>query len=127
MPPRDTRRPDRVAEAVREEVAAFLAGGVKDPRVVGLVTVTGVEMTRNLGNATVFVSVYGSDTERETTMEGLASVSHTLRGRVGRALKLRIAPHITFKQDDSVARAARIESLLASVKPRPDEPAADGR
>ena len=87
MPPRDTRRPDRVAEAVREEVAAFLAGGVKDPRVVGLVTVTGVEMTRDLGNATVFVSVYGSDTERETTMEGLASVSHTLRGRVGRALK----------------------------------------
>jgi len=127
VPPRDTRRPDRVAEAIREEIAAFLAGGVKDPRVVGLVTVTGVEMTRDLGNATVFVSVYGSDEERETTMEGLASVSHALRGRVGRALKLRIAPHITFKQDDSVARAARIESLLASVKPKPDEPAHDGR
>ncbi len=127
MPPRDTRRPDRVGEAVREEIAAFLAAGVKDPRVVGLVTVTGVDMSRDLGSATVFVSIYGSEQERETTMTGLASVSHALRGRVGRALKLRIAPHIIFKQDDSIARAARIEALLASVKPKQDEPADDGR
>jgi ribosome-binding factor A len=122
MPPRDTRRPDRVAEAVREEIAAILAGGVKDPRVVGLVTVTGVEMSRDLGQANVFVSIYGDEAERATTMEGLASVATGLRGRVGRALKLRLAPAITFRQDDSIARAARIESLLASVKPKPDEP-----
>ena len=119
-PPRDTRRPDRVAEAVREEIAAFLAGGVKDPRVVGLVTVTAVEMARDLAQATVFVSVLGEAEERETTMEGLKSVAIGLRGRVGRALKLRLAPAITFKMDDSIARAARIESLLASVKPKPD-------
>ena len=119
-PPRDTRRPDRVAEAVREEIAAFLAGGVKDPRVVGLVTVTAVEMARDLAQATVFVSVLGEPEERETTMEGLKSVAIGLRGRVGRALKLRLAPAITFKMDDSIARAARIESLLASVKPKPD-------
>ena len=123
MPPRDTRRPDRVAEAVREEIAAILAGGVKDPRVVGLVTVTGVEMSRDLAQANVFVSIYGDEAERATTMEGLASVATGLRGRVGRALKLRLAPVITFRQDDSIARAARIESLLASVKPKPDEPA----
>jgi ribosome-binding factor A len=125
MPKRDTRRPDRVAEAVREEIAAFLAGGVKDPRVTGLVTVTGVEMTRDLAQATVFVSIYGDDANRETVMEGLQSVAAGLRGRVGRALKLRLAPAITFKTDDSVARAARIESLLASVKPRPEAPDTD--
>jgi ribosome-binding factor A len=125
-PQRDTRRPDRVAEAVREEIAAFLASGVKDPRVTGLVTVTGVEMSRDLAQATVFVSIYGDDADRETTMEGLQSVASGLRGRVGRALKLRLAPAITFKTDDTVARAARIESLLASVKPKPDSPASDG-
>ena len=119
MPPRDTRRPDRVGEAVREEIAAFLAGGVKDPRVVGLVTVTAVEMSRDLAQANVFVSIYGSDADRATTMEGLASVATGLRGRVGRALHLRIAPHITFRNDDSVARAARIETLLESLKPAP--------
>lgn len=119
--PRDTRRPDRVAEAVREEIAAALAAGVRDPRVKGLVTVTGVEMSRDLGSALVFVSVYGTDEEKATTMEGLQSVASSLRGPVGRALKLRLAPHITFKMDDSIARAARIETLLASVKPKADE------
>ena len=128
MPPRDTRRPDRVAEAIREEVATFLAGGVKDPRVVGLVTVTGVEMTRDLGHATVFVSVYGSDEERADD-DGRPRQRRRTRCAAAWAgrCKLRIAPHITFKQDDSVARAARIESLLASVKPKPEEPADDGR
>lgn len=119
--PRDTRRPDRVAEAVREEIAEALAAGVRDPRVKGLVTVTGVEMSRDLGSAMVFVSVYGTDEEKSTTMEGLQSVASSLRGPVGRALKLRLAPHITFKMDDSIARAARIETLLASVKPKADE------
>jgi ribosome-binding factor A len=122
VPPRDTRRPDRVGEAVREEVAAFLAAGVKDPRVVGLVTVTAVEMTRDLGSATVFVSIYGSEEDKVKTMEGLASVSHTLRGRVGRALSLRVAPYINFKQDDSIARAARIETLLSGLRPPIDTP-----
>ncbi len=122
---RDTRRPDRVGEAVREEIAAFLAAGVKDPRVVGLVTVTAVEMSRDLAQANVFVSIYGSDDDRATTMEGLESVATGLRGRVGRALRLRIAPHITFRQDDSIARASRIETLLAGLKPAPATDAAD--
>ena len=121
--PRDTRRPDRVGGAVREEIAAFLAGGVKDPRVVGLVTVTAVEMSRDLAQANVFVSIYGSDEDRALTMTGLESVAAGLRGRVGRALRLRIAPHITFRQDESVARASRIESLLAGLKPRPSDAA----
>jgi len=102
--PRDPRRPDRVAEAVREEIAALLAGGVKDPRVSALVTVT----------------VYGSDRERDETMAGLDAVAPSLRGRVGRALRLRLAPSIHFKFDESFARATRIENLLASIKPAPD-------
>jgi len=118
---RDPHRPDRVAEAVREEIAAALAGGVKDPRVTGMVTVTGVEMSRDLGAATVFVSIYGSEAEQASTMEGLQATGHKLRGPVGRALKLRVAPYINFKPDDSIARAARIESLLASIKPKPDD------
>jgi len=110
------RRPDRVAEAIREEVAGFLADGAKDPRVTGLVTVTGVDLTRDLRHAKVFVSVLGSDAERKETFEGLASIASHLRIRVGRALRLRVAPDIEFKADDSIARAARIETLLAQIK-----------
>jgi ribosome-binding factor A len=110
------RRADRVAEAIREEVATFLAVDVKDPRVSGLVTVTGCEVTRDLRHAKVFVSIMGTDTERAATMEGLASVATHLRARVGRALQLRLAPEISFKPDESIARAARIEDLLAQIK-----------
>ena len=112
----DNRRPDRVAEAIREEVAMFLAEGVKDPRVVGLVTVTGVDVTRDLRHAKVYVSILGSDSERAATLDGLASVAGHLRSRIGRALRLRLAPEVSFKLDESIARAARIESLLAQIQ-----------
>ena len=112
----ENRRPDRVAEAIREEVATFLAEGVKDPRVVGLVTVTGVDISRDLRHAKVFVSVMGSDAERAATFEGLASVATHLRSHIGRALRLRLAPEISFRADESISRAARIESLLAQVR-----------
>ena len=112
----DNRRPDRVAEAIREEIANFLASEAKDPRITGMVTVTAVEVTRDLRNATVFVSVMGSDSTRASTFDGLASVAGHLRAHVGRALSLRLAPTISFRPDESIARAARIESLLAQIK-----------
>ena len=112
----DNRRPDRVAEAIRAEVATFLSQDVKDPRIVGLVTVTGVDVSRDLRSAKVFVSILGSETERAATFDGLASVASHLRSRIGRALRLRLAPEITFKQDESIARAARIETLLSQLK-----------
>jgi len=110
------RRNDRVAEAIREEVATFLAEDVKDPRIVGLVTVTGADVTPDLRSAKVYVSVLGSAEDRATTMEGLDSVATHLRSRVGRSLRLRLAPEITFRIDETVAHAARIESLLSRVK-----------
>jgi ribosome-binding factor A len=113
---------DRVAEAVREEVAAFLTRDAKDPRITGLVTVTAVEMTRDLRHASVFVSVMGSEAERAETLEGLASTAVHLRSRVGRALRLQFAPEIQFRLDESVARAARIETLLAGLREPPPPP-----
>lgn len=110
------RRPDRVAEAIRAEAATFLATGVKDPRVVGLVTVTGVEVARDLRSARIFVSVLGSDAERAATMEGLASVAGHLRSRLGRSLHLRAAPELTFRLDESIARAARIHAALEQAQ-----------
>ena len=62
------------------------------------------------------MSVLGSDTEKKATFDGLDSVASHLRSRVARQLQLRVAPEIQFKEDDTIARAARIESLLADVK-----------
>lgn len=114
--PTTNRRADRVAEAIREEVARFLTEGVKDPRIVGLVTVTGVDVTRDLRHARVYVSIMGSDVERASTLEGLGSAAAHLRPLVARALRLRVAPEIEFRLDTSLERAARIESLLSQVR-----------
>jgi len=119
------RRPDRVAEAIREAVEMFLAEGVKDPRVTGLVTVTGVDVTRDLRHARVHVSIMGTETEKTSTMEGLASVAGHLRGRLARSLQLRSTPELEFKYDASIAHAARIDSLLEQI--RTNEAATDGR
>jgi len=121
--PQDHRRSERVAEGIREEVTTFLAEDAKDPRIVGLVTVTGVDVTRDLRHAKVFVSIMGSDEERRATLQGLESAAAHLRSRIGRALRLRVAPEIAFRYDDSVARAAKIEALLAELKqpPRPGD------
>ncbi len=114
--PFDNRRPDRVSEAIREEVATFLTDGVKDPRVRGLVTVTGVDVTRDLRHAKVFVSILGDDAGRRETLDGLEAMASHLRGHIGRALRLRSAPEIAFKYDQSVTYAARIETLLEKVR-----------
>lgn len=92
---------------------------MKDPRIVGFVTVTGVEVTPDLRHARVFVSVMGSDAEKKATFEGLASTASHLRAHVGRSLRLRVAPEVQFREDDSIARAARIESLLAEIRDAP--------
>ena len=113
---RNNRRADRVGAAIREEIATFLAESAKDPRIVGFVTVTGVDVTQDLRHAKVFVSVMGSDTEKAATFEGLASTASHLFSRFGRALRFRASPEIHFREDESVARAARIESLLADIK-----------
>ena len=112
----DNRRADRVAEAIREEVAIALIGGAKDPRIIGFVTVTAVEVTRDLRNAKVFVSVMGTEAERAETLEGLEATAYAVRSRLAKVLRLRFAPEIVFKNDPSVERAARIETLLAQVK-----------
>jgi ribosome-binding factor A len=122
----DNRRADRVAEAIRVEVARFLSEGAKDPRITGLVTVTGVDVTPDRRSARVYVSILGSDEDRASTMEGLASLAAHLRGSIARALRLRFAPELEFRADASIERAARIETLLARIKdgtvPADDEP-----
>jgi ribosome-binding factor A len=112
----DSRRADRVAEAIRAEVATFLADGAKDPRLRALVTVTGVDVTRDLRQARIFVSLLGEEADRASTLEGLMNLAPHLRSRVGKALRLRVAPVLEFRMDESIARAARIDALIAEAR-----------
>jgi ribosome-binding factor A len=112
----DSRRAERVAEGIREEVARFLSADAKDPRIQGLVTVTAVDVPPDLRSARIFVSVMGSEEEKSSTLEGLDSLAGFLRGTLARTLRLRFAPEIEFRIDPSIERAARIELLLSRIK-----------
>lgn len=115
----------RVNESVRVVIAEAIAG-LKDPR-IGMVTVTGVKVSPDLGEAVVFVSVLGNEKRRAATMTGLESAHGVLQGRINRELSLRRTPRLTFAYDDSVERGVRMTKLideLAAELPT-DEPATD--
>ena len=105
----------RVNEAVREVVAESV-GELKDPR-VGLVTVTGVTVSRDLREGTVYVAVHGNERKQQATLEGLKSAGPYLQGRVARELRLKRTPQLSFEYDPSVERGIRMTKLIDELAP----------
>jgi ribosome-binding factor A len=101
----------RVNEAMREVLSDALTQDLKDPR-VGFVTVTAVETSPDLRNATVFVSVLGEEEVRTDTIAGLQSAHGYLQRKVASELRLKHTPALQFEEDDTARRADRIERLL---------------
>jgi len=110
-----SRRPEQVAETLRQVIAAALAREVRDPR-VGFVTVTGVLVTNELSHARVLVSVPGDDAAQARALEGLESAAGFLRSRAARALTTRTVPELHFELDRGLQHAARINELLEGLK-----------
>jgi ribosome-binding factor A len=110
------RRPQRVAEAIREIVAPFLQREVRDPRITGLLTITTVHVTPDLKRAVVGVAIHGDEAVRATTLEGLESAAPAVRHELGRTLPLRTVPEVVFELDRGADHAARIEAVLASLR-----------
>ena len=110
-----SRRPEQVAETIRAVLAeALLRGEVRDPR-VGLVTVSAVEVTRDLSHANVIVVPHGDDDARAEAIEGLKSAAGYLRRLVARELSTRIVPELHFKLDLGFEHAKRINELLLGL------------
>ena len=117
-------RPERVGLLIREEIASLLITGLKDPR-IGMATVTHVGMSRDLRQARVYVSIYGDDTVRQSSLDGLAAASGYIRRELGRCLRLRHIPQLTFKLDDSAEYGARMERVFKVIANGADEQALD--
>ena len=115
------RRTARLNEQLKRELSGLIRTGVRDPR-VGVVTITGVETTKDLDLAKVHVRTLGSDEERATTLEGLAAAAPFLRTALGRVLRIRRVPALRFQEDRSLEHAQRIEQILSEVIPRDGEP-----
>jgi ribosome-binding factor A len=111
----DTARARRLSEAIAQIVAEMLERRIKDPR-LGFVTVTEARVTGDLREATVFYTVYGSDSERAETAVALASATGLIRSEVGRQTGLKHTPSIAFEPDTIPDAARNIEELVARAR-----------
>jgi ribosome-binding factor A len=126
-----SHRTQRVAEAIREVVASAILFEVADPRVKG-VTVLSVDVTGDLRNATVHVTVMGTEAEQTLALRGLQHAAGFLQSRVAARLQTRFTPILSFKKDEGVKKSVALsrlidEALASDRKPQtppdpPDEP-----
>jgi ribosome-binding factor A len=112
------KRSVRVGEQMKHEIADILMRKIKDPR-IGFVTVTDVDLSDDLRNAKVYVSIYGEN--RENALKGLKSASAFIRSELGRRMTMRCVPEILFRFDSTVEQGAHIMELLHEIEQKQDQ------
>lgn len=118
------KRADRVKHLLQQEISTILQQDVKDPR-VNFVTVTNVKLTDDLREARIFISTLGSDDERKRLLDGLQRATPFIRGELGRRLRLKYTPSLTFTVDESWEKQERILDLLDVI--HQEDPPEDDR
>lgn len=93
----------------------LIRNGIKDPRVDSLLSITDVEVTRDLSYATIYISRYGSEQQRQDALDGMKAAAGFIRSELSRRLKLRTVPELIFKLDDSLEYGAKIETILHQI------------
>ena len=109
-------RTRRVAEQMKKDLSQIINKQIKDPRVSSLTSITDVQLSRDLRYASIYVSIYGSDSEKEETLQTLVRASGFIRSEIGRLIRLRYTPEINFYLDNSIEYGAHIEKVLKSLK-----------
>ncbi len=109
--PREYSRTLRVAEQIRRELAELIRNEVKDPR-VGMVTISDVEVSKDLAHAKVFFSVLGNESDAAASAEGLHRAAGFLRRELGKVMRLRVVPELRFVYDDTQERGTRLSALI---------------
>ncbi len=108
-------RPEKVAEQIHKEIAQLMMQGIKDPRVAP-VTITGVQVSRDLSVAKVFFTVTDEASERKDAERGLKSVAPFVRRQLGQIMRMRFIPDIRFQFDSSIGYGQKIDNLLRQVQ-----------
>jgi ribosome-binding factor A len=109
------KRSDRVGDMIRQVVGEMLLRDLSDPR-LSSVTLTGVKVTEDLKQATVFFSAMGEQSREEAALHGLQSAAGYIKKRLGRELRLRFIPDLLFKVDRSFDYGNRIDRLIQAIK-----------
>lgn len=108
-------RPERVQEALRQEISKIVQNEIKDPR-IGFITITKVDLTKDLRYAKVYFSVLGEMKDKDLALKGLNSAKGYIKNLVAERIKLRFVPEVIFKIDDSLEHTKEIYDLLDRIK-----------
>jgi ribosome-binding factor A len=107
-------RTGRVSEQIKKELSLIIQAELKDPR-IGFLTVTGVEITNDLSEAKVYLSVLGTDQQKEDTLNALGRGTGFIRTELGKRIRLRIVPKLFFILDSSIAYGSKIEQIISKL------------
>ena len=110
-----TPRNVRVAQSAKRELSELIQRDLKDERVGGIVSVTDVETSNDCRRMKVFISVFGEPEQQQKTVDALNESAPQIRGEIGRRLRLRFAPELSFKLDNSLERGSRVTDLLGKI------------
>lgn len=107
-------RTGRVGEQIKKELSLLIQTELKDPR-IGFITVTGVDVTNDLSQAKVYLSVLGDEEQKTSSLKALDKANGYLRSELGKRIRLCHIPELIFKIDESIAYGSRIEKLLSDI------------
>jgi ribosome-binding factor A len=109
--PKEYPRTRRVGDQIQRELAELIRNEMKDPR-LGMISISAVIVSRDMGHAKVYVSVLGNDEQTEASMEVLRHAAGFLRHKLGKILHMRVIPELHFFYDRSLEEGARIGALI---------------
>lgn len=109
-------RGGRINEEIKKEVSNTIQNKIKDPRLTAMVSVTDVDVSKDLSYAKVFVSIFGNEEEKQGTLEALKSSTGFMRKEIGKNVKLRHVPQVLIELDATLDKAQRLNSLFKAIK-----------
>ncbi len=108
-------REKRLAEEIKKIVSSIIRNELRDPRVSPMTSIVEVDLTGDLRHVNIYVSILGDNEEKEETMEGLTRASGFIRREIGKRIKARYTPEVTFKLDNSIERGVYMYNVITKV------------
>lgn len=109
-------RSGRINEEVKKAISSTIQNDIRDPRFTAMVSVTKVDVTKDLRYAKVYITILGDESKQKETMSILKNSSSFIRRQLGQSVKLRYTPEIIFELDTSIQYGMHIDALLEQIK-----------
>lgn len=109
-------RIDRISEEIKKEMGSIIQNEIKDPRMPNMVSITSLNVTKDLKYAKVFISVFGNEEDKKNALNALKSAAGFIRREIGHRIQIRNTPELHFELDNSIEHGFHIESLLRQAR-----------